>query len=360
MKIGVFIKSSPASGGLEVQNQLLVSGLRAASHEVEVIETASPFGSLAKFTLPPEVVISQSAAGTRYLLGRGPKPPVVVIQHGTLGGSLKTRWLMTPPSRRFFLALRLIPYIIKAYILDQLRLRRAAAIIAVSEQVRQALIREYFLPLEKVHLVYNGIEIGKYQVSSIRYQARKDLGIEESDKVILYLGRLAKEKGLLLLLEAAASHQLLAISYQLLIVGDGPQQEELARRAPDLGLDARIKFVGRVSYAETPKYYQAADIFVLPSTAWEGLPMTIIEAMATGLPVVASRVGGIPESVLDGETGSLVAPGNAEELAAALTNLLVEDELRLRMGRRGREVAAAKFSQKAMVAGTLGVIGRVL
>jgi len=360
MKIGVFIKSSPASGGLEVQNHLLVAGLRAEGHEVEVVETASPFGSSARFTTAPDVVISQSAAGTRYLLSRGPKPPVVIIQHGTLGGSLKTRWLMTSPSRRPLLALRLIHYAIKAYILDQLRLRRAAAVVAVSVQVHRALIREYFLPSEKVHLVYNGIELERFGVSDLRFKVREELGIGGEEQVILYLGRLAEEKGLLLLLGAVANLQTLDPKFQILIVGDGPQHEALAQRATDLGLGDRVRFVGRVSYAETPKYYQAADLFVLPSTAWEGLPMTIIEAMAASLPVVASRIGGIPSAVLDGETGLLVEPGHVEELATALTNLLADDRLRSRMGQRGREVVVARFSQDAMVRETLRVIGDVL
>ena len=360
MKIGVFIKSSPASGGLEVQNQLLVNGLRSEGHEVEVVETAHPFGSSVGFATVPDVVISQSAAGTRYLLGRGSKPPVVVIQHGTLGGSLKTCWLMTPPSKRFFLALRLIPYAAKAYILDQLRLRRAAAIIAVSEQVRQALMREYFLPSEKVHLVYNGIELERFGMRYALRVMREELGISESDKVLLYIGRVEKEKGLEVFLNAIFRMPHTASRIALLVVGDGTYLQKLKSLAEQLGIADRVHFVGRVSYTETPKYYQAADIFVLPSTAWEGLPMTIIEAMATGLPVVASRIGGIPESVLDGETGSLVAPGNVEELSAALTNLLSEDELRSRMGLRGREVAIAKFSQKAMVVGTLGVMRSAL
>ncbi len=370
MKIGVFIKSSPASGGLEVQNHLLVAGLRAEGHEVEVVETADPRADARILEYfreehrrqPFDVAISQSAAGTPLVKRKKELGlPVVVIQHGTLWGSLKTRWRMTPLPRRPFLLFRLIPYAIKVYFLYDLpRLKKADAVIAVSRKLKGALIREYFLSPDKITVVYNGIEIEKYQVSSIRYQARKDLGIEGGDKVILYLGRLAAEKGLISLLEAVASYQPPATSHQLVIVGDGPQREELVRRATDLGLGGRVHFVGRVSYAETPKYYQMADIFVLPSTAWEGLPMTIIEAMATGLPVVASRIGGIPEAVLDGETGSLVEPGNIGGLAAALVNLLGEDKLRLRMGQRGREVATERFSQKAMVAETLRVIGDVL
>jgi len=358
MKIVIFIKSSPGLGGLETQNQLLLEGLRKQGHQVEIIKTNSPFGDSLPKKVEADVVISQSAAGTRFLLSRrSRKPPVVVIQHGTLLGSLKTRLRMEGFS------LRLVPYAIKAYFLDQIRLRRAAAIIAVSKQVRRALIREYFLPPEKIKVVYNGIEVSKLKVKSekSKIERKEELGFSKKDRIVLYLGRLTKEKGLDVLLEAFRKASRLP-NYQtakLLIVGDGPCFNDLNHRSRGLGLEGMVRFVGRVPHKEVLKYYQAADVFVLPSIADEGLPMTVIEAMAVGLPIVASRIGGIPEAVADGKTGLLVKPGDIEELETALVKLLADEDLRLRMGEKARQVAKAKFNQEAMVGKTLKVLKEV-
>jgi len=115
-----------------------------------------------------------------------------------------------------------------------------------------------------------------------------------------------------------------------------------------------------------PKYYAAADIFVLPSLREEGLPMTLPEAMASGLPIIASRIGGISSVVEDSKTGLptealakvgiLVEPGNVEDLSAAILKVLADDKFRSRMGQSARRVAEEKFSQEAMVGKTLNVI----
>jgi len=343
MKLLVLIKSPTNSGGLETQNQLLVEGLEDRGHDVTVVKTQSPFGEAVVIGDDVDIVISQSAAGTRFLLSRkANQPPVVVIQHGTLWGSLKTRMRMEGFS------LRLMLYAVKAYTLDQLRLRRCEAIIAVSEKVKRDLVREYFLPEDKIRVVYNGVEIGKLENGKLGNSEIGKLGT-----TVLYLGRLAKEKGLMTLLEAVSSFQFPVSSFQLLIVGDGPEFDHLNNRMEELGLSDTVELVGKVSYDDVAKYYQVADVFVLPSMANEGLPMTIIEAMAAGLPVVASRIGGIPEAVIDGETGLLVKPGSVGDLSAALSKFLMDDELRKKMGERARKIAKEKFSQEKMVSGVL-------
>ena len=329
--------------------------------------------------------------------------PVVVIQHGTILGELKTRWRAmfsgmchfegasaTEESRHcsfkeilrcaqndrklnqlLFFFLRLVPYGIKIYVLDQLRLRRADAVIAVSDQVRDALLREYFLPPEKITVVYNGVEIEKYEIPRDRparfesrsesggdTEIRKELGIDEKSKVILYVGRIEKEKGLRVLLESFQRTVKLpnCQTAQLFIVGDGLYLADLKGLAKRLGIEDRVRSAGRVPYKDVPKYYAAADVFVLPSLREEGLPMTLPEAMAAGLPVVASRIGGIPTAVKDGETGILVKPGSVEELSIAISKLAADGEWRSKMGRQARRVVEEKFSQESMVGGALRVI----
>ncbi len=367
MNITIFIKSSPSSGGLETQNELLVQGLRQRGHTVEVIETAGAFGDLQDPAPETDIVISQSAAGTKYLMRKGKDdPPVVVIQHGTLFGSLKTRWAMTAQSKRLTTLLGLIPYAVKAYVLDQIRLRKASAVIAVSGQVANALSREYFVPRKKIEVVYNGIEIRKFVIRESVSVIRDKLSLPVASRIVLYLGRIAKEKGLMLLLKAVTKikSQIPASpagrpNLKIIFVGDGNYRSELETYVEEQNLQDYVCFIGKVPYEKVPLYYNSADIFVLPSTAWEGLPMSIIEAMAAGLPVIASDIGGVPNAVVDNRTGKLVIPGSVEDLSSALKLLLTDKELRAKMAKNGEKTALEKFSIDSMVDGTIRVLKRV-
>jgi glycosyltransferase involved in cell wall biosynthesis len=124
--------------------------------------------------------------------------------------------------------------------------------------------------------------------------------------------------------------------YRAAIVGDGPERAALEAAAAT----AQVELLGE--RGDVPEQLAASDVFVLSSRS-EGMPMSILEAMAAGLPVVASAVGGIPEIVRDGETGLLVPPGDADALAAALGRLLDDDGLRRRLGAAGRERALDEF-----------------
>ncbi len=368
MYITIFIKASPSSGGLETQNELLAKGLENRGHNVEVIETAAPFGDLQDPDPKTDIVISQSAAGTKYLMRKGKDdPPVVVIQHGTLFGSLKTRSAMTPQSKRVTTLLRLLPYAVKAYILDQLRLRKAAAVIAVSNQVADALAGEYLLPRSKIAVVYNGIEVDKFDTRNSVRDTREQLGLPVGDAIIIYIGRIAKEKGLMLLLKAVTNlkSQIPAspagrTNLKIIFVGDGNYRSELETYVEEQNLQDYVSFIGKVPYEKVPQYYNAADLFVLPSTAWEGLPMSIIEAMASGLPVVASNIGGIPNAVIDGKTGKLVVPGSVDDVASSLQLLLKDDDLRARISKEARASAEEKFSVNSMVEETIRVMRNAL
>lgn len=391
MKICLFTRSDtvhPNSGGMETQGKLLTEGLVKAGHRVTMITTAHPEGleralrngvriyylkttsvgvysrewweeSVRQFNVLHrsesfDVVLSQSVSGWGYL--RAKKQfgvPCVAIMHGTTFRDLKTRWTAVSSPKDFLRFSKELTVRLWRYFFRWLWwFKKFDAIIAVSEAVRGSLIKNYFLNPQKVFTVHNGVEIRKLEAGNLKLETR--------GKAILYLGRLDKDKGLDKLLEAASNIRLPTSDFRLLIVGSGPEFDYLNNRSKELGLSDAVEFVGQVPYEETPKYYAMADVFVYPSEALEGLPMTVIEAMAAGLPVVASRVGGIPEAVVDGETGRLVEPGNVQELSAALTKLLTDKELRLKMGQRAREIAKEKFSQRKMVGETLRVMTSLL
>jgi glycosyltransferase involved in cell wall biosynthesis len=160
--------------------------------------------------------------------------------------------------------------------------------------------------------------------------------------VIGTAARLHRQKGLDVLLRAAA--QLPGVSF--VIIGSGPERENLGQLAEELALNDRVHFIG---WQERRQDYLAdVDIFALPSR-FEALPLSIIEAMQLGLPVVVSAVGGNAELVVDGDTGILVPPEDVDALVAGLRTLLDDSALRKRMGERGRKRALEQFSLDRMV-----------
>ncbi|MCD6358090.1 MAG: glycosyltransferase family 4 protein [Thermoproteales archaeon] len=148
------------------------------------------------------------------------------------------------------------------------------------------------------------------------------------------MGRLVYRKGLTVLLKALSL--LKDLDLTLVVVGEGPLRpsaEALARR---LAIEDRVMFLGSINEWELPGVYRSADVVAVPSLYGEAFGIVALEAMATGRPVVASRVGGLSELVIGGETGVLVPPGDPEALAEALRTLYEDEELRAQMGRRGR------------------------
>lgn len=152
---------------------------------------------------------------------------------------------------------------------------------------------------------------------------------------VLSLGRLVALKGQAVLLDAAAELARRGRPLEVTIAGGGAERERLERRAAELGIADRVEFLGAVGQDRVPALYAAADVFCSSSFA-EGVPVVLMEAMASGLPTVATRIMGIPEIVEDGVTGLLVPPGRADALADALERLAADPEERRAMGEAGR------------------------
>jgi glycosyltransferase involved in cell wall biosynthesis len=132
----------------------------------------------------------------------------------------------------------------------------------------------------------------------------------------------------------------------VVIIGEGPLRAQLAQTIEELGIQKQVQLLGARS--EIPELLNTLDIFVLPSLS-EGLPMSILEAMACGLPVVATRVGGIPEVVLDGQTGILVSSQDVPQFASALETLVQQKSIRENLGSQGRQRVVEHFSRQRMV-----------
>ena len=153
------------------------------------------------------------------------------------------------------------------------------------------------------------------------------------------VGRLVPEKGVDVFLRAAALVSAVVPQATFLVVGDGPLRPELERRAGVLGLAGTVTFTGYRS--DAARLVGGLDVLAVPARA-DGTSVVVCEAMAAGVPVVASRVGGLPDLVEDGGSGLLVRPGEPEHLARALVSLLLDPEAARRMGERGRSLAASR------------------
>jgi len=140
------------------------------------------------------------------------------------------------------------------------------------------------------------------------------------------------------------------------IAGDGPDRAKLERRAAELGLERRARFLGSVSRQEVLRLFRAADASVL-SSSWENFPHTVVEALAVGCPVIATAVGGVPEVVRDGENGLLVPPDNPEALADAVRRFFADDELRRRLAEAAPE-SVAGYTENAVFTRIEDELGR--
>lgn len=174
--------------------------------------------------------------------------------------------------------------------------------------------------------------------------AREEIG-RATGRTIMYAGTLSHTKGVHLLVEALPEVLMQYPDVTLILVGSGPSELPLRRLTRDVGVEDRVVFVGRTSHAEMPKYLSLADVVVLPSLN-EGLPRILLEALASGLPVVATSVGGIPEVVNDGRTGLLVPPANRKALSDAIGRVLGSRELADALGRAGRELMELHYERE--------------
>jgi glycosyltransferase involved in cell wall biosynthesis len=202
-------------------------------------------------------------------------------------------------------------------------------VVCVSEHDRRAGLRAGTCTEARSLVIRNGISMAEVSRSGHHLRARPRL---------VSVGRLQAPKDFTTLVRALA--HLPPNAYEALIVGDGPGRAKLEDEARRLGLEGQAAFVGE--RADVPSLLGASDVFVLSSRS-ESLPVSVLEAMAAELPVVASRVGGVPELVVDGRTGFLVQPGDPMELAAALGRLLADPDLRRRLGAVGRVRAETRF-----------------
>ena len=215
----------------------------------------------------------------------------------------------------------------------RLNLALADKIIAISSATKDYVLRLGAKP-SKVKVIYNGVDLARFKpVEAKRAQMRKKLGIPKNATVVLTVRRLVYKNGIDTLIESANNSAKKNPRIVFLVVGKGPDIENVRQKIAQLGLSSNFKLAGFVSDVDLPAYYNAADLFVLPSKSGEGLPLVALEAMASGLPVIATDVGGIRE-ILMKDYGKVVPPNKPYLLAEAILDFAAinfskrKDELR--------------------------------
>jgi colanic acid/amylovoran biosynthesis glycosyltransferase len=235
------------------------------------------------------------------------------------------------------------------YLLKRAELsRRGALFLGVSKFV-VARLAELGFPVERTRLHYIGVDTTAFAAPTARG------GDGEHMSLILHVARLVEKKGTRYLLDAFASVARKHEQAELVVIGTGPLQDELAAHAARLGIGTRVRWLGAQPHAAVRRWLRRAAVFCLPSCTAangdaEGLGLVLLEAAASGVPVVATRHGGIPEAVVDGGTGCLVPERDAGALADALDALLSSGSLRARMGGEARRLARERFDLERQTA----------
>ncbi len=226
--------------------------------------------------------------------------------------------------------------------------RLASAIIAVSDEARRHYQVHRPYPARKLVTVRNGIDLSRFdQTAGEGPAVRRELGIPPDAPVLATVSVLRRDKGIQHMIAALAALAAQVPDVVYLVVGDGDHRPALEAAAARRGVAGRVVFAG--SRTDVPRVLAACDAFVHP-TLLDALPTVLAEAAAAGLPIVASRVGGVPEMCLDGRNGLLVEPGDEAGLAAACLRVLREPGLAARMGAQSREVARERYDIRTQAA----------
>lgn len=225
--------------------------------------------------------------------------------------------------------------------------RQASAVITLTSRLAR-LLTAAGIPDARVHVIPSGVRSALFDAAKTRDRP------EPSAPHALFLGRLHRQKGVDLLLRAFTEVPCGTLD----LAGDGPERAQLEQLAAELGLTDRVRFLGFVPHDSVPDLLHEADVLVLPSE-YEELGTAIVEAMYSGLPVVATRTGGVPELVAHGVNGLLVPPSDAIALAGALRRMLADRDLARRFGERGR-ARAQGFRWDALAPRVLGVYRDVI
>jgi glycosyltransferase involved in cell wall biosynthesis len=255
----------------------------------------------------------------------GSRRPIAFVEHG--------RFLPDYPRR-------------KRIVFNRFMIRKRDRLIAVGNDVRRALIENEGMPADRVEVIYNGVNLAPYQnIAATREATRRELGVAPNDFVIMQVARLDYLKDHVTAVGAMAELVKRSPQAVLFLIGAGPEQGTIEAEIARLGVANHIRLLG--SRSDVPRLLGAADAMLLTSIS-EGIPLTLIEGMGAGLPIVSTDVGGVREVIIPEETALLAPAKDAIALAGHLAALAGNRERRTQLGEAGKERAVALFSEPVM------------
>jgi glycosyltransferase involved in cell wall biosynthesis len=246
-------------------------------------------------------------------------------------------------------------------IFEEKMLERSNRLIAVSDFTRRELLHYYKVKEEKIRVIHNGVDVNKFKPATDKRKIKEELGFNPDDIAILSVGRLYARKGLFTLIESMPSVVKRFRNAKFIISGKGQSNEmkKLVAHAKKLGVEDNIVFTGYFPDAKLPKLYQAADVFAF-STFYEHHPFAVLEALSTGLPVVTTNVGGIPETIEDGKNGFLCQPFNPRELSDRILYFLEHPAEASEIAFLARKIIEERFDWRLIVKKVLKVYDEAL
>jgi L-malate glycosyltransferase len=277
------------------------------------------------------------------------KKKIVATAHTTLFGEGKSIEMSSGRN--------IIDYITSFYykrirFLDKRVFDKAQVIISVNANIKDELEKIYKIKKKKIVTIYNGVNSKIFFPMKNKDKIRKELELNSQDFVVLYVGRLDARKNVELLIRTMS--RLKKENIITLIVGKGSKGDALKKLSKSLGLGARLKFVGHVKDSDLVKIYNTADVFVLPSV-YEGMPLTVLEAMACGVPTIASNFPGVENIIQNHENGIILERTSAECLAEKIMHLYKESKVRGNMSIQCIKLINENFSLDKAVEKTINI-----
>ena len=312
-----------------------------------------------------DVVWGENFSGISYAaIPRERRRPVISIVQGlAIRGEIASNFsrVSTPGELLYFItryAAQTLFYYIPRF---RAMVQDSDLLVGVSRETAEALAREFPGSAARTRVIFNPVDTDFFRPDpALRDKTRLQLGLAQGTMAILMSGVVHKQKGM--------HHGLAAFSgiagdfpgTKLLVVGGGPQLEDLKTAAAGAGLADRVIFCGPKKNSEMPAYYNAADIYLNPTLRLEGLPVVIAEAMACGLPCVVSKTGGTGSTLEDGKSGFFVKPGKTEGFKSRLSELIKDAGLRGRLASEARTKAVKDFDLKTNLAAYVAASREVL
>lgn len=358
----VFVLTTAHPKGIteEIRNGYRVIYISGTSHQMSRREAPAWWAASARKTAELceaegiDVVWAENFSGLAYAaIPPGRRRPVVSIVNGlAVRGEVISNFNKISSAGELLYFLTRYAAQTLFYYIPRFRalVRDSDLLVGVSNESVAALEAEYPGSGKKAVAILNPVDTERFRPDpELRRAGRERLGLQDGAVAVLMSGVLHKQKGMHLGLLAFAQLAAKFPQARLLVAGDGPEKARLTALALELGVAARITFCGPIPNGEMPLYYNSADIYLNPTLRMEGLPLVLIEAMACGLPLITSKIGGTGSSIEDGKSGFFTSPGDLPGLAGKLEQLLGDHALRARLGADARLRAVAVFSKDVVV-----------